>query len=140
LTGDDDELRAMINEEAANAEVAALIHDVRTSAGLTQKELAERAGTSQPVIARLEDADYQGHSLAMLRRIASALNLCLVVEFRPVVTATRGGKRSAAAVRNLKVTGSARHTTTARADKPKAKAPGTKAGGKTVRRPSPKRP
>jgi len=37
----------------------------------------------QPVIARLEDADYQGHSLTMLQRIAAALNQRLDIRFKP---------------------------------------------------------
>ncbi|MGH9816099.1 MAG: helix-turn-helix domain-containing protein [Candidatus Acidiferrales bacterium] len=45
---------------------------MRDSAKLTQQELAERAGTTQSVIARLEDAEYTGHSIKMPERIASA--------------------------------------------------------------------
>ena len=74
MVGDDAELRQMIAEESVNAAVAQMIYDARTDEGLTQKELADRAGTRQPVIARLEDAEYKGHSLAMLNRIAVALN------------------------------------------------------------------
>ena len=44
--------------------------NARTEAGLSQKELAEMIGTTQSVISRLEDADYEGHSLSMLSRIA----------------------------------------------------------------------
>jgi len=66
--------RARVEEEKFNAQVARMVLDARTAAGLTQQELAELAGTTQPVIARLEDADYEGHSLRMLRRIARALN------------------------------------------------------------------
>lgn len=51
--------------------------------GLTQKQLAERVGTTQSVIARLEDADYSGHSLFMLQRIASVLDRKLVVNLLP---------------------------------------------------------
>jgi len=43
-------------------------------AGLSQRELAKRIGTSPSVICRLEDADYEGHSLTMLRRIAAAVD------------------------------------------------------------------
>jgi len=83
MLGDDAELRAMIDEERAHAEVAQLIHDARTRAGLTQKELAELIGTGQPTIARLEDADYEGHSITMLRRIAKALHLRLEMRLIP---------------------------------------------------------
>lgn len=83
LTGDDPELREMIAEEAVNVQVARMIYDARTSAGLTQKQLADVIGTQQSVIARLEDADYEGHSLTMLRRIADALDQRLEVRFVP---------------------------------------------------------
>jgi transcriptional regulator with XRE-family HTH domain len=52
-----------------------MIYDARTAAGLTQQQLADPIGTKQPVISQLENADYQGQSLAMLERIAEALNL-----------------------------------------------------------------
>lgn len=83
LTGDDPQLREMIAEEAVNVQVARMIYDARTSAGLTQKQLADVIGTQQSVIARLEDADYEGHSLSMLRRIADALDQKLEVRFVP---------------------------------------------------------
>jgi len=79
--GEDQELRRMVAEETVNAKVAQAIYDLRTQAGLTQREMARRAGTTQPVIARLEDADYKGHSLRMLIRIASALGRELDVRF-----------------------------------------------------------
>jgi len=79
LTGDDAELRAMIDEETINAQVAQMIFAARTQVGLTQNELAERIGTRQPVIARLEDADYAGHSLSMLQRVAAALGKSLEI-------------------------------------------------------------
>jgi ribosome-binding protein aMBF1 (putative translation factor) len=80
MVGDDAELRQMIAEESVNAAVAQMIYAARTEAGLTQKELAERVGTKQQVIARLEDAKYKGHSLSMLTRIAEALNRSLRVD------------------------------------------------------------
>lgn len=83
MIGDDAELRALIEEERVNAPVAREIYDLRTSRGLTQKQLAERVGTTQSVIARLEDADYEGHSLRMLRRIADALGARLSVHLVP---------------------------------------------------------
>ena len=69
----DPSFRQMIEAERLNSRVARLIYDARIEAKLTQKQLAEFVGTTQPVIARLEDADYDGHSLTMLRRIAEAL-------------------------------------------------------------------
>ena len=84
VTGDDARLRKLIEEETFNAHVARLIYEARTEAGLTQQQLAELIGTKQPDIARLEDADYQGHSLTMLHRIATALNQRLEIAFAPV--------------------------------------------------------
>jgi ribosome-binding protein aMBF1 (putative translation factor) len=79
--GDDPEKAEKFEEELANADVASKIYRLRTKAGLTQKELAAHVGTTPSVISRLEDADYGGHSLAMLRRIASALDKRLEIRF-----------------------------------------------------------
>jgi ribosome-binding protein aMBF1 (putative translation factor) len=66
-------------------DLALLIREMREDAGLTQVELARKAGTKQSVIARLEDAEYTGHSLMMLERIAGAggVNLKLHAEKKP---------------------------------------------------------
>jgi ribosome-binding protein aMBF1 (putative translation factor) len=56
-------------------EIAQMIYDARITAGLTQQQLADLIGTKQPVISQLENADYEGQSLAMLERIAEALHL-----------------------------------------------------------------
>ncbi len=82
--GDTPELRARIEEDQLNMRVAQMIYDVREKAGLTQKQLAELIGTKQQVIARLEDADYEGHSLSMLQRIAAALGRRLDVSMIPI--------------------------------------------------------
>jgi ribosome-binding protein aMBF1 (putative translation factor) len=84
MVGKDKELRDMIAEEAVNVRVARMIYDARNKAGLTQKELAKLVGTTQSVIARLEDADYEGHSLGMLNRIAAALNKRVDIRFLAV--------------------------------------------------------
>lgn len=84
LTGDDPAVQAMLSEERTNLEVARLVYNARKEAGLTQRQLAERVGTSQSAIARLEDADYQGHSVTMLKRIAAALERRLELRFVPI--------------------------------------------------------
>jgi ribosome-binding protein aMBF1 (putative translation factor) len=89
LTGRDAVLRKRIAHEKLNAQVARMINDARVAAGLSQKQLAALVGTSQPVIARLEDADYRGHSLSMLQRIASALDKRLEVRFAAGVSRRR---------------------------------------------------
>ena len=73
-----------LEEARANEEIARRIRDLRDRAGLTQAQLAKLVGTTASVICRLEDADYEGHSLAMLRRIASALNQRVEIRFVPV--------------------------------------------------------
>jgi len=83
MIGDDPAQRALIEDEVANLRIAQLVYDARTRAGLTQMQLAKLVGTTQPVIARLEDADYRGHSLRMLRRIATALKKDLEIRFVP---------------------------------------------------------
>jgi len=70
-------------EEVINAEIARKIYELRTKAGLIQQELAQRVGMSKSAICRLEDADYEGHSLSMLKRIAEALDERVVIRFMP---------------------------------------------------------
>ena len=76
---DDAARKAAVQAERVNAEVARLIYDLRGDAGLSQQALADLIGTTQSVISRLEDADYDGHSLTMLTRIAEALKQKLTV-------------------------------------------------------------
>ena len=70
-------------EEVVNAEIARKIYDLRIKSGLTQQELAVRVGTSKSAICRLEDADYEGHSLSILKRIAEALDRRVEIRFVP---------------------------------------------------------
>jgi transcriptional regulator with XRE-family HTH domain len=76
-------LAEFVESESFNADVATKAYAARTAAGLTQKQLADRVGTQQSVISRIEDADYEGHGLDLLKRVASALSLDLRIEFRP---------------------------------------------------------
>jgi DNA-binding XRE family transcriptional regulator len=77
------DMLALLDEVRANDQVARKIYDLRTTAGLTQRQLAKLVGTTASVICRLEDADYEGHSLAMLNRIAGALNKQVKIDFVP---------------------------------------------------------
>jgi transcriptional regulator with XRE-family HTH domain len=80
----DPEFAAAVAREDLNARVAMAIYDARTAAGLTQAQLAKRIGTQQSVIARLENADYRGHSLVMLQKVAEATGRRLEVTMRPI--------------------------------------------------------
>lgn len=81
--GEDVQRKASLEQERVNAEVSRTIYELRDQAGISQKELADRVGTTQSVISRLEDADYEGHSLSMLNRIAKALNQQIQVVVQP---------------------------------------------------------
>ena len=78
------ERRASLEEERTNLNCAQKIYELRTKRGLTQRELARLVGTTASVICRLEDADYEGHSLTMLQRIASALKQRIEIRFVPI--------------------------------------------------------
>lgn len=81
--GKPERLKAL-EEARANEEIARRIRELRTKAGLTQAQLGRLVGTTASVVCRLEDADYEGHSLAMLRRIAAALNQRVEIRFLPI--------------------------------------------------------
>jgi ribosome-binding protein aMBF1 (putative translation factor) len=83
------EMQALLAEEEANAEIARKIYDLRTKAGLSQRALAKLVGTTASVICRLEDSDYEGHSLAMLKRVAAALDKRVEIRFLPAKTSSR---------------------------------------------------
>jgi len=95
LTGKDEATLSRIARIHLDFDVAQLIYDARMRAGLSQTALAEMIGTKQSVIARLEDADYQGHSLTMLQRIARALNQRLEVRFVGQTRKPRGRNQKA---------------------------------------------
>lgn len=78
-------LLCRIDAESLGVRVAQQLHDARVAAGLTQSQLAELVGTTQSVISRLEDADYEGHSLSMLQRVARALHRRIEIRLVPDV-------------------------------------------------------
>ncbi len=83
LVGNDKIKAEILEEERTNTEVASLIYNLRHEAGITQQELADRINTTKSVVSRLESADYSGHSLSMLKRIASALDQKIQLSFIP---------------------------------------------------------
>jgi ribosome-binding protein aMBF1 (putative translation factor) len=66
------------------ADVGERIQAARQTAGLSQRELARRMGTSQAAIGRLE-AGGVGATLTTLQRAASALDLEVSIELRASV-------------------------------------------------------
>ena len=64
------------------ANVGSTIQQARRQAGLTQRQLADRAGTSQPAIARLEQGR-ASPTIATLERLAAAAGFTLRVSLAP---------------------------------------------------------
>jgi transcriptional regulator with XRE-family HTH domain len=62
-------------------DVAVKLTALRRESGLSQRELAQRVGTTQQQISRLESPSYEGHSLSMLRRVAEVLGATVHIEF-----------------------------------------------------------
>ena len=73
-----------LDEARANDSVARELTALRLRAGMTQRQLSTLVGTTPSAICRLENADYEGHSLAMLNRIAAALDQRVELRFVPV--------------------------------------------------------
>jgi transcriptional regulator with XRE-family HTH domain len=80
----DSEVRAGIEQDLA---LGQLIYDLRSGAGLSQRALAERMGTTQSVISRLEEGGGARNRLDTLARVATALDRHLVVSFPEKVPA-----------------------------------------------------
>lgn len=74
---------SQLEEARAEDELARKIYRLREQAGLTQARLAKMIGTTESVISRLEDSDYKGHSLRMLKRIAEAVDKRVEIRFVP---------------------------------------------------------
>lgn len=83
---------AVLEQEREKARIARQIYELRTAAGLTQAQLADRVGTTASAICRLEDTDYGGGpTLRTLWKVASALDCRVEVNFLP--KAARKGNR-----------------------------------------------
>ena len=76
----DPEFMAALQEMAPEFQAAREVLRLRLAQGLTQKELAERIGTKQASISRLERASYKPN-LGFLQRVAAALNARLEIRF-----------------------------------------------------------
>ena len=72
------EARAGIEQDL---DLGQLIYDLRTEAGLSQRELADRMGTTQSVISRLEEGGGARNRIDTLARVATALDRHLVLSF-----------------------------------------------------------
>ena len=75
--------------------VGSAVRAARKRAGLSQVELGERTGMTQPAIARLERG-LVSPTVISLDRIARALGTELVIDFEPVAAAPGPGRRQPA--------------------------------------------
>jgi DNA-binding XRE family transcriptional regulator len=85
------ELEDYLVEEFERILIGNQIFDFRTKAGMTQAALAKKVGTKAAEIDRLENADYEGHPLPMLRKIAAVFGMRIELNFVP--DAKEQGKR-----------------------------------------------
>ncbi len=74
---------AELEEARASAAVARAAYELRTKAKLSQRELARRVGLAPATVAQLEDDDFEGDMLALLQRIAAALNKTVEIRVVP---------------------------------------------------------
>src|SRR5256885_7325921 len=86
---------AALNQTRRELSPGRQIRQLRESRGLSQAQLARALRTQAPAISRIEAADYDGHSLRILRKIAAYFDQELIVAFKPqrrLATATRDRK------------------------------------------------
>ncbi len=77
-----DEHAAAYEEARASLLLGQMVHDRRTELGLTQADLAERAGMTQPQLSRLESGGATP-TVPLLARLATALDADLDITFKP---------------------------------------------------------
>jgi DNA-binding XRE family transcriptional regulator len=75
------EFKKAWEESEAEAQLSAKLIEARLKRKLSQRQLAQKVGTSQAAISRIEQME-GNPSLALLKRIASALQLKLQISFR----------------------------------------------------------
>jgi len=104
------ESEAYMVEELERILIGNQIYDLRTQAGMTQVVLARKVGTKAAEIDRLESADYEGadyegHPLPVLRKIAAVFGMRIELNFVPINDGS-GGLLSPPRVGNCPVTAS----------------------------------
>jgi len=77
------ELEEYLVEELERVLIGNQIYDLRTKAGMTQAALARKVGMKAADIDRLENADYEGHPLPTLRKIAAVFGMRIELNFVP---------------------------------------------------------
>lgn len=70
-----------VKAKADKLHIAYKIAEMRHRARLSQKALANKIGTKQSVVARMESPNYKDYRVSTLSKIAQALHSQLVVDF-----------------------------------------------------------
>lgn len=81
---EDPDLARAVDERLAEMRVEQDLVALREKKGLSQKELAERIGATQPYVAKLESGRVQNLGLKTLVKYATALGSQVTVRFEPV--------------------------------------------------------
>lgn len=64
----------MVAEEELKMQVGQAVYDLREAVGLSQADLAKLICSNQAVISKVENADYRGNAIEVLRRVCFALH------------------------------------------------------------------
>lgn len=71
--------RRKVKAEADRLHIAYRIAQLRQRSRMSQKELAERIGTTQSVVSRMESSNYVDYRVSTLKRIADATGGSFVI-------------------------------------------------------------
>ena len=85
--------REAYDEQSPEFDRVRSIIEARIRNNMSQADLARMVHTHQPSIARLENPEYQGGTLSMLRKVAEATHSRLVIKLEPKERARRGSRR-----------------------------------------------
>ena len=77
----DKNFRGKFEQEYRNLIISEKIAELRHKAHLTQEQLAEKVHTTKSAISRYESNGYQGYSVSLLQKIASACGADLKIVF-----------------------------------------------------------
>jgi len=78
----DPQFRRSYDRERRGVYLSYRILKLREQLGLSQKAMAQRMGTSQQAVARLESGEYEGFTLKTLEKVAEALGAQLIIDLR----------------------------------------------------------
>jgi ribosome-binding protein aMBF1 (putative translation factor) len=84
----DQEMMEMLETERIKGKIAQRVYNLCEEAGLTQKQLAKKVGTTAKMIDVLEMTDYEGHEIGdailMFQWIAKAVGKRIDIDFQVV--------------------------------------------------------